>query len=277
MAEGFDRAAYLARLGLDRAPPVSLEGLERLHWAQVKALAFENLDIALGRGIDASPGAVFAKLVTGRRGGYCHELNGLLLQALQAFGFTARPLAARVMQGPDSPVNGFTHTAALVDLPEGAFLADAGFGAQTPRRPLRLEAGCEVARGPMTWRLDTDSEFGWRLSLAEADGWKRLYCFDLRRIYPADIALSNHWTATHPESRFTQGPLAVRHLEEGRLVLVGGRITRHLGSDSETSYLPDAASLIDGLQQAFGLSLDASPEELAALERALAHSRRMAA
>ena len=48
------------------------------------AIAFENLDIPLGREIDLSPAAIFRKLVTQRRGGYCFEQNALLLWALKA-------------------------------------------------------------------------------------------------------------------------------------------------------------------------------------------------
>ncbi len=133
-----------------------MAGLVALHWAQLTEVVFENLDIAMGRSIDPAPQRVFAKLVTAGRGGYCHECNGLLLQALAAFGFAARPLVARVMQGPDSPVTGHSRTLTLVELPEGQFLTDAGFGAQTPRVSLLLQDGQAAGRGDLTWRLDRD-------------------------------------------------------------------------------------------------------------------------
>lgn len=277
MPLAFDRRAYLKRIGLDATPRVSLEGLSSLQWAQLTAVPFENLDIALGREIDPAPEAVFTKLVTRKRGGYCHENNGLLVQALQAFGFDARPLAARVMQGPDSPITGRTHTLALVTLPEGHFLADAGFGAQTPRLPLKLSDGQEGSRDAMAWRIDADTDFGWRLSFAEKGAWKRLYCFDLQPVYAADIALSNHWSSSHPQSLFTQGPLAVKHMDGGRNVLVAGRLGRHRGERIETRTLANLDSLLALLEQEFGLILQAQERELAVLERALATSRRSAA
>ncbi len=270
----FDRRAYLERIGLEDAPAPTLEGLRLLQWAQLTAIPFENLDIAMGRGIDPAPDAVFAKLVTGKRGGYCHECNGLLVQAMKAFGFDARPIAARVMQGSESPVTARTHTLALVTLPTGHFLADAGFGAQTPRLPLQLSDGHEGSRGALTWRVDADPDFGWRLSFDEKGTWKRLYCFDLAPVHPADIALSNHWTSSHPDSLFTQGPLAVRHLEGGRNVLVAGRIGKHQGERLETLQLPDLDSLLTHLNCDFGLTLLAEEGELTMLERAMAASRR---
>lgn len=274
MSGSFDRRAYLERIGLDEAPPPTLAGLASLQWAQLIAIPFENLDIALGRRIDPTPDAVFAKLVSRKRGGYCHENNGLLLQALTAFGFEARPLAARVMQGPDSPVTGKTHTLCLVTLPEGQFLADAGFGAQTPRLPLQLVDGFEGSRGTLRWRVDHDPDFGWRLSILEKGGWKRLYCFDLNAVHPADIALSNHWSCSHPESLFTQGPLAVKHMEGGRNVLVGGRIGSHRGERVKTQVLADLDSLRKQLEQDFDLTLEAEEAELTQLAQALAASRR---
>jgi N-hydroxyarylamine O-acetyltransferase len=92
----FDLDAYLARVGYagPRVPtlPVSRE----LTAAHAQAIPFENLDVLLGRRIDLAIDAVFAKLVRQGRGGYCFEQNGLLLQALTALGYEARPLSARV-------------------------------------------------------------------------------------------------------------------------------------------------------------------------------------
>lgn len=87
----FSSYEYLQRINLDTEISPSLECLEKLHIAQHRAIPFENFDIALGRPIDLTPQAVFNKLVRNRRGGYCFELNGLMLQALKHYGFDARP------------------------------------------------------------------------------------------------------------------------------------------------------------------------------------------
>ena len=44
-------ASYLARIGLASAPPADENGLMQVLAAQRHAIAFENLDIPLGRGI----------------------------------------------------------------------------------------------------------------------------------------------------------------------------------------------------------------------------------
>jgi N-hydroxyarylamine O-acetyltransferase len=89
----FDMEAYLHRINFRGAVDVSPDTLARLHHAHFYAIPFENFDILLERGIDLSPQAVFNKLVRNKkRGGYCFELNGLFLHALDALGFKARAL-----------------------------------------------------------------------------------------------------------------------------------------------------------------------------------------
>jgi Arylamine N-acetyltransferase len=56
--------AYLARLNLDAAPTPDAHGLAILQAAQRRSIAFENLDVRLGRPILIDGDSVFEKLVT---------------------------------------------------------------------------------------------------------------------------------------------------------------------------------------------------------------------
>jgi N-hydroxyarylamine O-acetyltransferase len=69
------------------------------HQAHVGAIPFENLDILLGRPVVLEIDALQAKLVSGRRGGYCFEQNTLFRAALERIGFRVTALAARVRAG----------------------------------------------------------------------------------------------------------------------------------------------------------------------------------
>lgn len=201
--------AYLARIGLAERPAADRAGLERLQRAHRRAIPFENFDIALGRGISLDPDALFDKLVTRRRGGYCFEQNGLFLSALTALGFAARPLLARVWLFADA-VPPRTHALALVELNGEAWTADAGFGGSDVP-PLRLADGSEAVVGGVRHRLDRDPAFGWMLT---RDG-QRQYSFTEDEVWPADLALANHWTATAPDSRFTRLRIASIVTEDG--------------------------------------------------------------
>lgn len=273
-AGGFDLGAYLTRLGLQAPPKPTLAGLSRLQAAQLQAIVFENLDIAMGRGIDAGPDAVFAKLVTAGRGGYCHEVNALLQRALGALGFAAHLAAARVMLN-QTEVTGRTHSVVLVELPEGAFLVDAGFGAQTPRAPVALTEGAEIRHGKAVWRMDRAHSAGgdWRLAHEERGQEQTLYLVELQPVHPPDLAMANHWSATHPASIFTQGPLAVRHHARGRTVLAGGRVIERKEGRQRSRILPDVEALLTAAEEHFGLALSPTAEERQALAQALERSR----
>ncbi len=110
----FDREAYLQRINYAKNVSVSLESLRALHYAQLFTTPFENFDIVLGKGISLDPSKLFHKLVHNRRGGYCFELNGLFLMALQNFGFDARPLLGRVHSS--TPPSGKGHQFTLITL-----------------------------------------------------------------------------------------------------------------------------------------------------------------
>ena len=69
---------------------------------------------------------------------YCLRQSELLL------GFTVTSLIARVIRAraPDAPVYAL-HMVLRVDLPEGPFLADVGYGALTPTAPLAVRPNLE--------------------------------------------------------------------------------------------------------------------------------------
>jgi N-hydroxyarylamine O-acetyltransferase len=91
-----DLGSYFQRIGYRGAAEPTLRVLHDVVNLHVQTIPFENLDVLLGRPIDLSPTALAHKLITSRRGGYCFEQNGLLLEVLGAMGFDAKPLSARV-------------------------------------------------------------------------------------------------------------------------------------------------------------------------------------
>ena len=68
---------FFQRIGMDPTTDVTptLDLLGQIQSHCVLAIAYENLDILAGKPIDLSPAALFDKIVTRGRGGYCFELN----------------------------------------------------------------------------------------------------------------------------------------------------------------------------------------------------------
>ena len=258
-------SAYLSRIGLNAPPDPDARGLAALQRAHRLAVAFENLDIPLGRGISIDPNAIFDKLVTRQRGGYCFEQNGLFLRALQALGFDARMLLARVWLMADG-VPPRTHCLALVRIADEEWIADAGFGASYSP-PMRLIEGAEyVAPDGTRHRLIIDPDHGWLLQRAGPAGatdgrsedhsdWQPQYSFTLDKVAPADLEIDNHWTSTRPDTRFTTLRVASRILPDGFMSLLGRQLTTYRSGVSEIRELtgvPDAAKV---LNEDFGIRL----------------------
>src|SRR5690625_4255835 len=95
--------AYFERIDYGGRTAVEPQSLHDLSAAHVQAIPFENIDILLRRPIEIEPQAIFDKLVTRRRGGYCFEHNGLMLEVLRRLGFDAPPLGARARPGAGDP------------------------------------------------------------------------------------------------------------------------------------------------------------------------------
>ena len=91
-----DLDAYCARIGYSGPREPTLETLRALQALHAAAIPFEAIDVQLDRGIDLAPAAIDAKLIGGRRGGYCFEQNNLFMRVLAAVGFSVEGLMGRV-------------------------------------------------------------------------------------------------------------------------------------------------------------------------------------
>ena len=232
-------SAYLGRIGFEGPVAADRDTLARLLRAHRLAVTFENLDIPLGRGVSLEPERIFAKLVTGRRGGYCFEQNALFLGMLEAIGFTARPLLARVwLATVDTPPR--THTLNLVSLDGEEIVADVGFGGSFA--PLMRLAEGEEATSPdgVRHRLTVDPVHGWMLERDGGEGWASQYSFTLERIWPGDLEAANHFTATRPGTRFTTLRIASATIPDGFVSLVDRVLTTKRPGQSEVREIGSA-------------------------------------
>ena len=262
----FDLPAYLARIGLKLPPPHDTEGLTALQRAHRLAIPFENIDVVLGRRVSLAPEAVFDKLVTRRRGGYCFEHNALLHEALEALGFETRPLLARVWLGADeTPPR--THTLNLVTIDGAPWIADAGFGGSyTP--PMPLAKGEVAAADGTRHRLRRHDDHDWMLErLGAADGtgmgWLPQYSFTTERIWPADLHQAHHFTATVPGGRFTSNVVASIVLPSGFASILNRDYSRVSAKGTERTEIVSARAFRIRLNLMFGIELTA--DDVAAL------------
>ena len=259
----FPLEAYLSRVGLSNHPAPDEDGLHALHEAQFFTIPFENFDIQLGRGIGLEPECLAAKLVYRRRGGYCFELNGLMLLALRAVGFPARPLLARVHLGP-SP-SGRSHQLNLVEIKDRPWVIDVGFGAGGLRCPMPLEIGY-TADGPgWAFRFVERDPWGIMMQSREGETWKDSYSFDLSHVTDADIRMGNHYTSTSSNCQFVTSRVASLPQAGGRTSLLDFTLTRIDGGEKTTRKVPAGSAYLAELASTFNIELDANYDDLRAV------------
>jgi N-hydroxyarylamine O-acetyltransferase len=250
-----DLEAYLARIGYRGRLEPDLRTLTALHAAHVTAVPFENLDILLGRTISLELPALQAKIVEGRRGGYCFEQNTLFEGVLGSLGFRVTPLAARVRLGT-TEIRPRTHMLLRVELGAGAWLADVGFGGDGLVHPLSFAPGAEVRMAGVVHRLRRDEDL-WVLT-AEVDGDSTdLYTFTLEPQHAVDYEMANHYTSTWPASKFVQTLTAQRAWPDGRAILRNRDLTVRAGGSVRTETIRDPEHLLLVLEREFGLSFPA--------------------
>jgi N-hydroxyarylamine O-acetyltransferase len=249
--EDVDLDAYLRRTGASPPLAPSRDDLARLQQAHLAAIPFENLDLLLGRDIHLDVASLQTKLVRGHRGGYCFEQNTLFEAALRGIGFAVTPLAARVRAGTTA-VRPRTHMLLKVDLPEGAFVVDVGFGGDGPLHPLPLETGVEQWVGATGHRLRREGPL-WVLEGDTGDGWSDLYAFTLEAQHPVDFEMANHFTSTHPRSPFLNSLTAQRSFPERRLILRNRELQVREGRLVEVTTIRDPDHLLAVLEERFDL------------------------
>ena len=255
----FSSNEYLQRINLDTEISPTLECLEKLHSAQHRSIPFENFDIALGRSIDLAPEAVFNKLVGKKRGGYCFELNSLMLQALKYFGFDARALLGRVhIKGK---VTGRGHQISLVSFSEGQLIVDVGFGSNSPFTPIPLIFNKEITACNQSFKLLKHDLYGIMLKIKLKGKWTDLYSFDLDHVCDGDIAYGNYYTSTNPASIFVSARVAALPVDGGIITLLNNTLRKQINGEVIVMTLKKDQTYLEELKRNFGIELDASYED----------------
>src|SRR5262245_43057887 len=135
----FDQQAWLDRIRYKGSREPTLRTLNQLIFAHSHTIAYESLDIMLGQTPRLDLPSLQRKMIFGGRGGYCLEQNMLFREGLRSLGYNITSLQGRVVRGMaiDAPRPAI-HMLLQVELPEGPYLADVGFGNLAPTSALLL-------------------------------------------------------------------------------------------------------------------------------------------
>src|SRR5258708_30278288 len=92
-SSGIDTKAYLQRINYHGSLSPNSDTLRELQKAHLISVPFENLSIHSGEPIVLDDGALFYKVVSRRRGGFCYELYGFFAAFFREVGFCVSFLA----------------------------------------------------------------------------------------------------------------------------------------------------------------------------------------
>lgn len=262
--EELDLDAYLDRIGYDGPLAPTLETLKAIHHAHALSIPFENLDVLAKRPINLDLASLQKKLVTEKRGGYCFEVNALFAAVLRELGFNLTTLIGRVRwMLPEEMDAGRLHMLMRVELPEGSYLADVGFGGLTMTGPIRFETGVEQ-QTPHEPRRLLEHEDGLELQAKIAGEWTPIYRFTLEPHRRTDYEVASWYTSTHPSSIFVQFLIAGLP-QEGRWLSLFNRDFKIRGLDgkAEARVLDSADEIAEVLDTYFGIRLSEEDKALA--------------
>ena len=248
---GIDVAAYSARIGVSGPLPPTLPTLRRLHHAHLLAVPFENLDIHWGRPILLEEQRLFDKIVTGRRGGFCYEQNGLFAAVLRTLGFHVDLLEARVAARTWEQGRPWDHLVLLVTLEE-RWLVDVGFG-ECFREPLLLDEPGAQERPEGVWRVQHDGCEGVFSSRTAAGDWQLEHRFRLKPRRLQDFTPGCEYHQRSPDSHFTQQRVCSLATPAGRVTLGDRRLIVTENGERQERDLADEAGFQRLLQERFDI------------------------
>jgi N-hydroxyarylamine O-acetyltransferase len=256
-ASSFDREAWLNRIGYDGPLEPTLNVLHQLVFAHSHTIAYESLDIMLGRTPKLDLGALQRKMILDGRGGYCLEQNMLFREGLRSLGYQITSLQGRVVRGMaiDAPRPAI-HMLLQVDLPEGPYLADVGFGNLAPTSALLLRPGIEQETAHESMRfIDVGGELTLQAKLR--DSWEHIYRVIPYPRYDGEYEITNWYTGTHPDAPYQSNIIAARPgPNRTRITMFNARVTvRDATGEAERRHLNDEAEFRSVLRDEFGLKM----------------------
>lgn len=250
-ADNFVIADYFQRIGISGDLKNDLPTLTAIMRAQLRSVPFENLDVQAGKIVSLVPEDIVSKIIYGRRGGYCYEVNSLFAMALTALGFEYDLIGARPMFYPQRRPK--SHMVLMVKIGAERWLCDTGFGSFGLRAPIELnQLGQIIKQDNETFTLDKNERGEFVLKALVKGEWANQFGFDLQPMEMIDFMPVNYYNSTHPDAVFVQRYLVMLQRADGRTLLSGNQLKQLRGDQEDVSEIAPE-KLDEVLWREFGL------------------------
>ena len=216
---------YLKRIGAERPHELSPQSLMALTRAHLEQVPFEVLEMTEAhREPSLEPEALFEKIVTNRRGGYCFELNKLFFLLLEALGFSCYPVGVRVLMGRPEP-RAISHRGIVVCFGSEKWYCDVGFGGQGPKGILNLSDSGVQTLTYESFRVLREESGSYVIVYLDGETQTRMLKFRDELWLDVDFALLNGYYGSHSRSPFIQRKILYLCQPQGWISLVGDTFT----------------------------------------------------
>lgn len=251
-----DLSAYLKRIEAGPCETADKEYLDHLIYLHQTHIPFENLSTYdLNEPISLDTEAMFTKLVTKQRGGFCFELNGLFFHLLKGCGYEVFESRARVVMdqvygGHVPPGN---HRVEIVKLDGNDYFCDVGFGGPSPSAALRIEDGYEEEIRGVRFRVERTDEYWWRMGVYRREELEPLIEFTLQPQDPVEFVPLAGYYATSSLSKFVANRVLNLRTEKGNKSIFNEIYTKKEDGKTTETIIKDKESLWKIVREEFGI------------------------
>ena len=247
--------AYLQRIGVTGPVKPDYETLCTLQLNHLLHVPYENVDIVRDIPLSLEVDAIYDKVVTRGRGGYCFELNALFAWLLRNLGYQVKDYMGRFLINETVLPPMRRHRILGVTIDGEMYLADVGVGMVIPRVPFAIKPGVVSHQNGEQWKLEVEPFYGYVLYELKEDGWRALYSFTEEEQAEIDYVMPSFWCEKSPDSIFRAGDKIHIFTKDGRKSVAGREVKIFSPSGVEVILPQTDAEYYELLKVHFGIKL----------------------
>ncbi|MCD8196791.1 MAG: arylamine N-acetyltransferase [Lachnospiraceae bacterium] len=247
------REAYFERMKLTASDTTGEEELSTLIRAHLEHIPFENLTVYDFHQVpDLSEQALFEKIVLQKRGGYCFELNSLLLALLREIGYDAYPIAVRIIRNRDC-MPPIAHMGVVVREAGEKYYCDVGYGGPGPKGLVCLREGVQEIYGD-SFRV-TKADGDYRIERLHKGEWEGILQFEDHLFRQVDFSPLNFTSANNPDGLFTRKRVLYIYTPDGSKSLLDMEFTLWKNGEVQKTIYQNKEQLEKELLEEFGIPI----------------------
>jgi N-hydroxyarylamine O-acetyltransferase len=246
---------YFKRINLDVPKDISISTLADIHFAHASNIAYDMLDVFLGIAPSFDMQQIGDKLISGRRGGGCTQMNGLLAVALETLGFSVRRSLSAVSR-EDGSMNLSTHMVLLVRVDDEEWICDVGFGYRGFLYPLRLLHNAQVVQGVHEYRVQRVGTSVWGIQCRRGEQWINMYILRDACYSAHEFVVGQFFNAYSPLSPFKDNLVCARPSLQGGCYLINNVLVSLQQHTRHRRIIRSHHELVDVLGEYFSIELE---------------------